>query len=281
VRGGRERDIGSTFGDPRDGGARAHHGVDIFAPRGTPVLAADSGITRRVGTNARGGNVVWLRDHRGHSLYYAHLDRHAVVEGVRVEIGDTIGFVGNTGNARSTPPHLHFGIYRRGEGPIDPWWFVHQPRVEMPRLVADTGLLGDLGRARRDGVTLRAAPSLRAPALGELPRHTAMRVLAAVGEWYRVRLPDRTTGYIASRMLEAAVLPVERAGLAQTHVVLAQPRHPVEPTHILAEVTAGDSVGVLGRFGAYLLVRTRAGLAGWVNGAASGTGPGHAPGGSR
>src|SRR5690606_6321435 len=105
--------VGSFFGADRDGGARSHHGVDIFAPRGTPVLAAAEGTVSRVRETPRGGKVVWLRDEaRGQNLYYAHLDSQLVAGGERVRVGDTLGLVGNTGNARTTPPHLHFGIYR-------------------------------------------------------------------------------------------------------------------------------------------------------------------------
>ena len=111
------RTLRSRFGAPRDAGRREHHGVDLFAPRGTPVLAATAGWVSWVGTNRLGGNVVWLRDARyGRRLYYAHLDRYAVQEDTWVEPGDTLGFVGNTGNARTTPPHLHFGVYVRQPG---------------------------------------------------------------------------------------------------------------------------------------------------------------------
>ena len=117
--------IRSFFGDTREAGRREHHGVDIFAPRDTPVVAASDGIVTSVGTNPLGGNVVWVWDpERGQSHYYAHLSRQAVTLGTRVETGEVIGYVGNTGNARSTPPHLHFGIYSFGEGPIDPLPFI-------------------------------------------------------------------------------------------------------------------------------------------------------------
>jgi murein DD-endopeptidase MepM/ murein hydrolase activator NlpD len=113
--------VRSFFGDERDGGRRDHHGVDIFAPRDTPVLAAANGIVTSVGTNRLGGNVVWVWDPaRRQSQYYAHLSRQAVSLGSRVDAGEVIGYVGNTGNARSTTPHLHFGLYSFGEGPIDP-----------------------------------------------------------------------------------------------------------------------------------------------------------------
>ena len=117
--------VHSFFLDPRDNHTRDHHGIDIFAPRNTPVLAAADGLVTSVGANRLGGNVVWIFDpSRGQSHYYAHLETQAVSTGARVEAGDVIGYVGNTGNARTTPPHLHFGIYSRGEGPLDPLPFV-------------------------------------------------------------------------------------------------------------------------------------------------------------
>lgn len=106
--------IRSVWGDPR-GGGRRHEGVDIFAPRGTPVLAASDGVILAVRNTEIGGRVIWMQpDGENLELYYAHLDRQDVRPGERVRAGAVIGLVGNTGNARSTPPHLHFGVYRTG-----------------------------------------------------------------------------------------------------------------------------------------------------------------------
>lgn len=106
--------IRSEWGDPR-GGGRRHEGVDIFAPRGTPVLAATDGVIVSVRHTPIGGKVIWMRpDGEDLELYYAHLDRQDVRPGERVRAGDRIGLVGNTGNARGTSPHLHFGVYRNG-----------------------------------------------------------------------------------------------------------------------------------------------------------------------
>jgi peptidoglycan LD-endopeptidase LytH len=120
VRGAPPPRVQSFFGAARDGGRRSHHGVDIFAARGTPVIAASDGIVTSVGTNRLGGNVVWI-SRLGHleRHYYAHLDRQLVSAGTFVRRGDVIGTVGNTGNARTTAPHLHYGIYAGGE-PVDP-----------------------------------------------------------------------------------------------------------------------------------------------------------------
>jgi murein DD-endopeptidase MepM/ murein hydrolase activator NlpD len=125
--------VRSFFRDPRDAGRREHHGVDIFAPRDTPVVAASDGFVSSVGTNRLGGNVVWVWDPaRRQSQYYAHLSRQAVRTGERLRAGDLVGYVGNTGNARGTPPHLHFGIYAFQEGPIDPLPFVSGGRGPQP-----------------------------------------------------------------------------------------------------------------------------------------------------
>lgn len=118
----------SGFGASRDGGTREHHGVDIFAPRGTPVLASLDARVRRVDVTNLGGKVVWLEPLFGNTrLYYAHLDSQSVEAGQYVFAGDVIGTVGNTGNARTTPPHLHFGVYIRNRGgPRDPYPYLKQ-----------------------------------------------------------------------------------------------------------------------------------------------------------
>lgn len=118
------RAVESGFGVARDGGARSHEGVDIMAKRGTPAIAAVDGVVQYVGDDRLGGHVVSVGvPERGMSLYYAHLDRQAVRTGQIVHTGDTVGFVGNTGNAAGGPTHLHFGIYRN-EGAVDPMPFL-------------------------------------------------------------------------------------------------------------------------------------------------------------
>jgi murein DD-endopeptidase MepM/ murein hydrolase activator NlpD len=109
VRGVRAASVRSTFGARRSGGRR-HQGADIFAPRGTPVVSAHDGLVVHVGTNPLGGIVVHTLGRRGVLCYYAHLDRVApgVHAGLPVSEGTVLGTVGNTGNARTTPPHLHF-----------------------------------------------------------------------------------------------------------------------------------------------------------------------------
>jgi murein DD-endopeptidase MepM/ murein hydrolase activator NlpD len=101
---------------PRDGG-RVHKGIDIFAPKGTEVVAVVDGVISFIGDQKLGGHCIWLTTENGASFYYAHLDRWAagLYEGMEVQSGDLIGYVGNTGNAKNTPSHLHFGVNENDE----------------------------------------------------------------------------------------------------------------------------------------------------------------------
>ena len=106
------------FGDMRPGG-KLHEGDDIFAPRGVPVIANVSGVVSHV-VGAIGGNAYYLRGDDGVTYYGAHLDAYAAPPG-RVAVGTLLGRVGNTGDAATTPTHLHFEIKPGGGAPVDPW----------------------------------------------------------------------------------------------------------------------------------------------------------------
>lgn len=256
------RAIQSVFGDPREAGRRSHHGVDIFARRGTPVVATSDGEIRRVEITNLGGKVVWLRDPaRNANVYYAHLDSQAVSDGDRVSTGDTLGFVGNSGNARTTPPHLHFGIYRRGEGPVDPDPFIRRPRGTLAERTADVGRLGAWVRMGNAGIRLRAGPSRRSEVQDELGEHTPLRVLGASGDWFRVRLPDGRTGFVAARLTEAVDGTLETRVASGAEAVQSAPD---VAAPVVAELDAGAEVGVLGRFHDYLYVRAPSGAVGWL-----------------
>ena len=106
--------FGDSFGAPRpDVPGGWHHGEDIFAAGGTPLLAVADGTLHTIGFNRIGGYRLWLRDTQGDEFYYAHLSAYSplAVEGRSVQAGDVIGFVGNTGDADGGPPHLHFEIH--------------------------------------------------------------------------------------------------------------------------------------------------------------------------
>jgi len=124
--------IADSWGAPRSEG-RSHKGVDIFATRGTPVLSATDGIVLRVGTNRLGGQVVNVLGPGRQVHYYAHLDRYGAFKpGDVVYRGNILGYVGNTGNARTTPPHLHYGVYDPARGAVNPWPLLN-PRLMQRR----------------------------------------------------------------------------------------------------------------------------------------------------
>jgi peptidoglycan LD-endopeptidase LytH len=121
--------VHSSFGAPRSGARRRHQGVDLFASRGAPVRAATSGIVLFVGRNELGGRIVYVLG-EGLLTYYAHLDAWApgLQAGQRVRRGTQLGQVGDSGNARGTPCHLHFATH-----PIWKWGRAVDP---APLLVA-------------------------------------------------------------------------------------------------------------------------------------------------
>lgn len=277
VAGRDSRAVQSFFGADRDGGRRRHHGVDVFAPRGTPVVAAAPGHVTNVGETSLGGKVVWVWDaERGQSMYYAHLDRQLVERGRVVAAGDTLGLIGNTGNARNTPPHLHFGIYRRGYGPLDPFPYVRAPDPEPARPSVNLDRLGDWARTARPTVQLLTGPADKAPLVRRLERSTALRVLAATGRWYRVMLPDSATGYVAASAIESANGPMPggttlaRAAHADDPLLRD---HPAQAAAVVDSLERDAAVSAVGRHGDYLLVRAGTGeeeRIGWLRGSVSG-----------
>jgi peptidoglycan LD-endopeptidase LytH len=204
--------VGSWFGDPRDGGRRRHGGIDIFAPRGAPVVAVASGRVTQARSTPVGGNVVWVADPGGElSYYYAHLDRIDAREGAWVAAGDTLGTVGNTGNAVGVRPHLHFGIYRTGRVALDP-----APLLTATSIIADVEIdaetLGRWARVSGERVRLRASPNLAGAIVAELAAATPVFVLGGVADWHRVLLPDGTSGFVAARFTADAAEHPDAAG---------------------------------------------------------------------
>jgi murein DD-endopeptidase MepM/ murein hydrolase activator NlpD len=110
-----------SWGFPRSGGRR-HKGVDMFNSRNTPLLAVVSG-TVRFSSNSLGGLSTYVYGNDGNKYYYAHLERHpsGIGSGSRVNAGDVVGYLGNSGNARFTSPHLHFEIRPGGGSAVNPY----------------------------------------------------------------------------------------------------------------------------------------------------------------
>lgn len=115
-------DLEDSWGDSRDGGRRRHRGIDIFAPRGRSVVAVADGTITYIGEQPKAGRCIWLSTEDGVAFFYAHLDTWSagMYEGMEVRKGQVLGTVGNTGNARRTPSHLHFAVHRDDDA-VDPY----------------------------------------------------------------------------------------------------------------------------------------------------------------
>jgi murein DD-endopeptidase MepM/ murein hydrolase activator NlpD len=124
----------NSWGYPRSGG-RHHQGIDIFAPRDRPVLSTTHGLVTKVGIDGLGGQVVMVMGPGREMHYYAHLDKYGTFKtGDLVNSGDVLGYVGDTGNAKGTPYHLHYGIYRQGIA-INPYMRFAVPSLAQQKTV--------------------------------------------------------------------------------------------------------------------------------------------------
>src|SRR5213078_368679 len=134
----------------------------IFAPKGTEIVAVTDGVISFIGDQKLGGHCIWLTTENGASFYYAHLDRWApgLYEGMEVQSGDLIGFVGNTGNAKHTPSHLHFGINQNDEM-VNPYPPLTREANESDS-AALAGLAGELGYATTPAEMRRRLAALQA-----------------------------------------------------------------------------------------------------------------------
>lgn len=251
--------IGSFWGDARDEGARKHEGIDIFAPRGTPALAAADGVVTSVTENKLGGNVVFMRPaDKDYTLYYAHLQKQLVSGGQTVKIGDTVGLVGNTGNAINTTPHLHFGIYTNG-GAIDAQPFIDSDNKTPKPVTAPLTLLNSTAIAKSRTPAFNTPVNSKQPLL-TLPASTAMQINAATDGWYKVTLPNGQIAYVESRdVTKASGLKWVKTKANQQILDTPDSAKPVPK----ALIAAGSNVNVLGVYKNYYLVNEN-GLSGWI-----------------
>jgi murein DD-endopeptidase MepM/ murein hydrolase activator NlpD len=203
---GSKANIGSFWGVSRDGGKRLHEGIDIFAPKLTPAIAAADGVVTGVREGGLGGKVVWMRvNDKNTFLYYAHLDRQLVQEGQPVKKGDIIGLVGNTGNAQHTPPHLHFGVYTHS-GPVNPFPFVNRSIKSAPAVPSKNlySYLKLLKAQKTDAGNLIAA-------------NTELVPLAVNAEGYLAEAPDGKiveAPFTLVKVLAQRVKPSIRSGVS-------------------------------------------------------------------
>ena len=253
------KNIASFWGDPRDGSRRKHEGIDVFAPRGTPVLAASDGRVRRVGNNRLGGKVIWLRSSIGYTQYYAHLDSQLVNTGQTVNLGDTIGLVGNTGNARTTFPHLHFGIYKSGFGAVNPLPFVIEKQESSPLNREDTTSIKGSGLVAARRANIRSLPSTRGKVIGSFSKNTFLEIEGKTKNWVRISLPDGRKGFIYENLITNSATPIG------TMEILA--KDSIQPywnagSGIMALLFAGEAK-VWGYYNGHALVETSTGFRGW------------------
>lgn len=250
---GKSARIGSIWGDARDAGARSHEGIDIFAPKRTPAIAAADGVVTTVNENNLGGKVVWLRPYDAdYVLYYAHLDEQLVGAQQRVRKGDTVGLVGNTGNARTTSPHLHFGIYATG-GAIDPLPFVN-PVTKQPQEVAAQLFKNPIRLATATTALINETKT-------KLKAQTIVTPVAINGATYRVQFPDGALGSVPTKAIQDATKPLRNTVLNDTAVLLEQPQVGAIQKRSLLPAT---KIGLLGYFNTYAFVQTETGEQGWV-----------------
>jgi murein DD-endopeptidase MepM/ murein hydrolase activator NlpD len=247
--------IGSFWNDDRDAGERKHEGIDIFAIKGSPAIATNDGVVTRVTENTLGGKVVFMRpDNRDYNLYYAHLDLQTARDGQTVHAGDTLGLVGNTGNAKNTPSHLHFGIYT-SQGAVDPLPFVNREiKQPLPITVSlDLDVIQiTTGKAR----FYAAADEKTFITLGE---RTPLYIQAASAALYKVSLPDGRTGYVHAKDSRKAK-PLHTLAIIPGAALYDAPDTSAARKLILTEKA---QVQLLGAFGNFELVAYRD-TTGWI-----------------
>lgn len=246
----------STWGVGRDNGTRQHEGIDIAATYATPVLAVADGYVSRVTENNLGGNVIFLNPYeKDFSVYYAHLSKQIAVSGQQVKAGDTLGLVGNTGNAKNTVPHLHFGIYSKG-GAIDPQPFVDTRRPSIKQVTADSAAINTSARLTESTTLKDAIPASTSNA--KLEKNQLVTILAAAGSYYRVRLPDQQIGYINSKAVTAK--PFQQRVLKDSINLLNDPN---QAAPVKAGLASGTTIQIAGVNQGFYFVQS-GNLEGWI-----------------
>lgn len=247
----------SFWSDPRDGGRRSHEGVDISAKFRTPAVASANGRVHRVMENRLGGKVVFMRpEGKNYSLYYAHLDSQIVSTGAKVKKGQVLGLVGNTGNAKGTVPHLHFGIYTFG-GAIDPLPFIDPRRKSPPEVLAPKDEIGQWIRTTRNTRLSGVAGAMNDSTL-QVEKGAVVEVLAAADSRYKVRLPNGSEGFVRLNVTSTTGIENEKA-ITSVRIL----NNPDASAAAVAKLSPNDAFEVLGRFGAFQLVRS-GDVLGWI-----------------
>ncbi len=251
VAGGDLNDVGGVYGDPRDGVGRIHKGVDIFAGRGTPVLAAAEGRVMQAGrSNGLGGITIWLRAD-GKAIYYAHLDSASAAEGQQVQQGDTLGFIGNSGNARTTPTHLHFGIYN--DGAVKPLPFIKPANNQVEPVGVQPSTFPKWAVITAEKANVRPLPSTEKAPVETLTRHNTVKIIGGTGNWYHIQLPLGKEGFIFEDLLSPASSPLLSKKLQRNEPLYNK----ADYASLLLRTDSSITVGIYGHFRNWQLAKYR------------------------
>ncbi len=252
--------IGSYYGAGRDNGQRSHEGIDIFAPFRAEAIAIADGTISSVGENALGGKVIFLRPNRtNYNLYYAHLDSQLVTQGQKVKSGDVIGLIGNTGNARFTPPHLHFGIYTFS-GSIDPLNFVKPVVRVLPKITVYVDQLEKPMRTIRAAKVYKTSP----PQVNDyitIPVNSFFTPEAATGNQFRLSLPDGSVGFIKGSDATLVQKVLSKQTLKAIKSLYSKPD---SLSFLKKSLAPGEKIYVLADYSTYSFVSTQSGENGWI-----------------
>ena len=248
----------SYWGSQRDAGARSHEGVDIGGNFRTPLVAVGNGTVNSVSENNLGGKVVFIRsDDANETWYYAHLDSQIATPGQRVKTGDIIGLMGNTGNARNTVTHLHFGIYTNHE-PVDPLPYLEENKKEPEPVTAPLSSLGTRVRVGKKPFMQYPTPDARSG--GIKSENMPVLVTGATANFYKTILPGGETMFVPA----AATLAVENRLsklILKKNTVLHDA--PDEDAPVVKAVNAGSTADLLGIYNEFQFIAAE-GARGWT-----------------
>lgn len=251
----------SFWGDGRDNGGRKHEGIDILAPKHSPAVACANGVITRVNESTLGGKIIFMQpDNASYTLYYAHLDSQLVKEDQRVKTGDVLGLTGNTGNAKFTVSHLHFGIYNNNYIAMDPLYFVKNDYKDPPKLTVPIANLDTWMRSGKE-VKLYTDETTGTSNFLVLEENTLVKPEAATGNFYRIILPDGSKGFIAGTLITPIVKPIKRLSVKKALPLLSRPDYGGLHKKMLI---AGDKINILASFNDFYFVSDKDNLQGWV-----------------
>jgi murein DD-endopeptidase MepM/ murein hydrolase activator NlpD len=252
--------IGSFWGDDRDAGGRRHEGIDIFAAFRTPLVAAANGTVNRVEENNLGGKVVFFRPYnKDYTLYYAHLDEQLVTQGQTLKVGDTLGLMGKTGNAASTAPHLHFGIYTNS-GAINPLAFINPVEKKPTPVTAAINNIGKWVRTASKPLKIYGEPGVTPSNFVAIEVNSLLRVQSATAGWYKVVLPDGQQGYIQSNAVASISNPIRKTAVQQVQPIFDEPNLNAARK---ASLNKGEAISVLAGYKDYYFVSSQ-NEEGWI-----------------